>query len=214
MPKKAEKTLYSSGNKGIKSLIFDLGNVLFRLDRDRFLKNISCCSRFSKKEIEEKLRGLTLFKLYESGFISSQAFFHTFSGLLRLKISYSEFSAAFDSYLVPIPENLCLVDDLRAQYKLAVISNTNELHFQYLAEKYSIDKKFRYLSLSYRVGFMKPSREIFEDCIRHLRIQPENCLYIDDIPAYVNAAKSLGFQAVSYVSHKKLLGDLKDYSVI
>jgi glucose-1-phosphatase len=214
MLKRAEKTLYPSGRKGITTLIFDLGNVLFRLDGNNFLKYISCCSRFSEKKIEEKLQEMVLFKLYESGFISSQTFFHIFSGLLKLETSFREFSAAFDSYLVPIPENLRLVDDLRSRCQLGVISNTNELHFQHLAEKYCIDKKFQYLSLSYRVGFMKPTRKIFEDCIEHLRTRPENCLYIDDIPAYVNAAKSIGIQAVCYVSHKKLLADLRDYSVI
>src|SRR3989338_5470144 len=55
-----------------------------------------------------------------------------------------------------------LAQDLRKTYKLALLSNINILHFDYLKKNFSIFKPFHHIILSYEVGLRKPDPLIYK----------------------------------------------------
>ena len=75
-----------------------------------------------------------------------------------------------------------------------------------LREAYPMLRHFHDLILSYEVKAMKPRREIFQAAIARAGCRAEECFYTDDIAAFVDAAKSLGIDAVQFESVPQLEG--------
>lgn len=58
--------------------------------------------------------------------------------------------------------------------------------------------------MSFEVGVMKPDRKIFEDSLSKLKLRSKECVYVDDIKDYVEAAKALGIHGHQYVGYDDL----------
>ena len=62
--------------------------------------------------------------------------------------------------------------------------------------------------LSYVVKAVKPSPAIYREAIARAGCGPEECFYTDDIPAYVEAARREGIDAVQFQSCAQLEREL------
>ena len=62
--------------------------------------------------------------------------------------------------------------------------------------------------LSWEVGSSKPKRQIYEVLIETLALPPSEILFIDDVEAYVLAARELGLQALLFTDAETLRKDL------
>ena len=61
---------------------------------------------------------------------------------------------------------------------------------------------------------MKPERRIYEHALKNLAVRPEECVYIDDIEKYVEAARKLGINGIHYTHGKdNLENQLKEVGV-
>jgi FMN phosphatase YigB (HAD superfamily) len=65
------------------------------------------------------------------------------------------------------------------------------------------------LVLSFEVGCAKPEARMYEQCLERLAVSPEEALFVDDVPANVEAAAALGMQAVQYQSVSGLRAELR-----
>lgn len=106
-------------------------------------------------------------------------------------------------------KNLQLLDVIRTQlkpmYKIAMLSNVGSGFVQ----DYFTDEElqlFDVLTLSSDIGFAKPDPRIYKHCANDLGVQAADCLFIDDSPVNIQAAKELGMQAHLYTSLKGLRG--------
>ena len=198
----------------IKAIIFDFGNVICTFDNDIFLQKIS---KFTGKSVEEldgiiyKDSGLPV--AYESGKITSDKFYEEICRLCDLTISKTDFIEAYSNIFTPITATFDLIKKLSGNYKLALLSNTSEIDYEYGIRKFEVSKLFDVTSLSYKVGEMKPGGKIFEDVLGKLKLKPEECVYMDDIEQYVQVARDLGIHGLHYISNSKLLDDLKNLGV-
>ncbi len=52
--------------------------------------------------------------------------------------------------------------------------------------------------ISSEVGAIKPEPEIFELALKRLGSMPQESIFIDDNPNYVEAAQKLGMQGITY----------------
>ena len=93
-------------------------------------------------------------------------------------------------------------------HKLLLLSNTNELHFDYIRDNFNVIEMFDDLILSYRLGYAKPDEKIFREALRRANSPPEDCVYIDDIEEFCQAAERLGINAVVYKSTKGMIEEL------
>ena len=114
----------------------------------------------------------------------------------------------------PIQDN-SLFESLRKDFRLGLLSNTDPIHVAYMEETFDF---FRYFPKSTRtyscvVGSSKPSPLIFRDALKSLHAKAESSVFIDDIEAYVNAARSLGLRGIHYQSPAQLRSDLRALGV-
>ena len=63
-------------------------------------------------------------------------------------------------------------------------------------------------------GFKKPDRRIFEVLLARYDLKPKDCLFIDDVPANVEAAGKLGMIAIQFRTPESLREELRKFSLL
>ena len=76
-----------------------------------------------------------------------------------------------------------------------VLSNTNALHWDHQTDGEILRRLFDHELLSYRLGLVKPDRELFEAVIDILGLAPAEILFLDDNDLNVAGARAAGLEA-------------------
>lgn len=199
----------------IKAVIFDFGNVICSFDNNIFVEKIA---KFTDKSFQELNKLIYLdSKLhiqYESGSLTSGEFFKKTVKLCDLKISREVFVKAYTDIFTPIPTTFSLIRKLKLNYKLGLLSNTNELDFEYAIKPIKIFNLFDAVTLSFKIKAMKPDERVFYDLLEKLDLQPEECVYIDDIKKYTDAAEEIGIKGIHYLSYEQLCDSLRNLKIL
>jgi glucose-1-phosphatase len=198
----------------IRTVIFDLGKVIVPFDFTRGYKMMEELCGIPAADIPRRIGTTDLVTRFETGLISPQDFVAELSALLGLDIGYDRFCEIWSSIFLPhtlIPDRM--LARLRERYRLLLLSNTNAIHFGMIRANYSFLPYFHDLVLSHEVKAMKPSPAIYREAIRKAGCAAGECFFTDDIPAYVEAAKKEGIDAVQFLSLEKLVRDLHDRGI-
>jgi len=118
-----------------------------------------------------------------------------------LSVSGKAFLAEFREWLVgPLPGAEELVSETRAAgVPVAVLSNTNKVHWEAGAGRWPLVGMFDRAFLSFEVGMVKPDREIFDHVVADLQVEPGRVLFLDDNRLNVDEASAVGLQAARVV---------------
>lgn len=187
-----------------KAVIFDLGKVLIPFDFTLGYQAIAQHCPYPIPEIRRRIAGTGLVERYEKGLMESHDFVDQLSKALDLRIGYDDFcriwSCIFTGQLIPDR----VLASLAARYRLLLLSNTNQIHFQMIRSKYTLVRYFHDLVLSFEVHAMKPEPQIFRAAIERADCRPEECFYTDDIGSFVDAARREGIDAVQFQSPEQI----------
>lgn len=198
----------------IKAILFDLGGVVVPFDFQRAYAAIEASCPYAAAELPGRVRSTDLVTRFETGLLEPEEFFRQFAAHLDLRISYQQFCDIWSGIFLDhelIPEGLLAA--LRSRYRVIALSNTNALHFPRVRETHPILNHFDSYVLSYEVKALKPAAKIYQEAIARAGCLPEECFFSDDIPAYVEAAKAQGIDAVGFVSAAQLEADLRSRGV-
>lgn len=180
------------------TVFFDLGNVLLFFDHHKMKQQVADCCCLSVKEISSLLQ--KYFDEYERGAISTQTLY---SDLLKLggrAVSFIDFTHALSNIFQPNLPVIALLKQLKArEVKLFLLSNTCDAHFSFALKHFAFLKLFDGFILSYEVGARKPEKEIYQKALEIGNCSSKECFYIDDVPAFVQAARSLNIDSEIYV---------------
>ncbi|MBU1740059.1 MAG: HAD-IA family hydrolase, partial [Proteobacteria bacterium] len=125
-----------------------------------------------------------------------------FHALVRRKLSIHPTFARFKTLWSGIFGPSYGMDDILARlkldWKLFVVSNTNEIHFPFIALTNPIVRHFSGFFLSYQLGHIKPESEFFVKAIDQSGFAPHEILYIDDRPDFVAAGEAQGLQGLVF----------------
>ena len=182
----------------IKAILFDLGNVLATFDERIACRKWAEISPYSEEEIYKRVFRSPLKVDYESGRMQSHEFYESVTELLDIEVTFEMFREVWSHIFAPNPGMLELTTRLDGKYDIFLLSNTNEMHFEYVREYFEVMKIPRDFVLSYKVGAMKPDARIFQEALEVTGRDPEECLYTDDMEEYVVASRELGFQAIHF----------------
>ncbi len=198
----------------IHAVIFDFGNVICSFDFQLFIRRISRFSTRSLPQLQQLPHSFAeLGREYETGLISSDKFFEEVRRRANLSISKPEFIKAYCEIFTPIPSSFDLVRKLKLNYKLGLVSNTNEWHYQYGIRPVAVFSLFDAVTLSFEVKSMKPARPMYDDILTRLMVYPPECAYIDDLQENVDAAEELGMHAIRYTDADALVHSLRGLGV-
>jgi len=195
------------------TIIFDLGNVILYVDQYLICHKLAQTYHCNEEYVLKKIFQSGLERQFDEGKLSPILFTEMCSKALGIKLNLKEFKKIWSSNIlfenIPVIE---LIKNLKKKYKIFVLSNTNKWHIEYVRYNFNILDLFDELILSYKVGYTKPDKRIFEHAIK--LSNSSNILYIDDIKEYVEAAKKVGLKAIQYINFKKLCKDLKILGII
>ena len=195
----------------IKAIIFDFGNVICKFDNNIFLKRFTEHSDKSFNQIKDLIYGSenSLERQYESGIISSDEFYEIVKKRGNLNMTKEEFIKAYTDIFTPIETTFDLIKKLKKHYKIGLLSNTSKWDFEYGIKPTGVYKLFDSVTLSFKVKHMKPAKEIYLDALRKLNCSSDECVYIDDIKKYSDAASEIGIYGINYISYDNLVSKLK-----
>lgn len=176
-----------------KVFLFDVGNVLmYPFSFEGFYNSLNI-----KEDFEEfKEFFIRTCNLAESGKISDYDFFNGFIKEYNLNLSVNEIRKKYvdndGDYNLDAIE---LLKKIKSKgYKIYILSDLKEIDFEDFKENVS-DNLYDKFYKSYEIGYMKPSREIYEYVINDIGINPSNIIFLDDKENNVNGAKELGIDA-------------------
>jgi len=199
----------------IKTVLFDLGNVLLPYDLMRLASRLASHSPFSPKEILERIGYDKLAHDFETGRMSPEEYFQCVAHSCQLRhLDFDGFVAIFNDIFDEDTLVVDLITRLKKTYKLGLISNTNAIHVLHLKTTYPCLSHFEQLWFSNEAGVRKPDATIYRLALSHFSCEPSETIFIDDLEPNVVAAKSLGIQGLLYQNVKKLEKDLSALGVV
>ena len=180
-----------------KNIIFDLGNVIVKLNSDGCMKAFAELGLAPYLDPKQHSEGFELMRKLGLGLISTEDFCNGVRNLSGLSITDKQIIDAANVMLAEIPHNkLDVLLSLRSQGKrVFLLSNTIDIHWDYCVENlfpyngHTVDDYFEKVFLSQRMHLDKPDHRIFEEVVRQTGIAPNDTLFIDDLEANCNAAK-------------------------
>lgn len=196
----------------VEAVIFDIGNVLVKFESGLAERNLAGLGESRPGQMEE-IKALG--PAYERGEMGRAEFL----GQLRTITGYAgpeeDLARAWQEIFSPNPPMWELVERFRTGIPLFLLSNTNCLHHDYLVREYEVFANFEDGVFSYLAGLSKPEPGIFELAVRQFRVKPEATVYIDDLEANVEAARSAGLIGLHYNAdrHGDLLESLREIGV-
>lgn len=189
----------------IKLFVFDLGNVILPFEHRQIAVKLHEKSvdkqAYTPQDLFDAMFDFEngMVNPYEEGLMSSVEFFSELKHRFQLEMNLEDFKDIWNPIFRDDPEVNRAILYLREKgYPLFLLSNTNELHFSYIIEKYPIVHVLDEWLLSFEVGAKKPKRRMFDAIFEKTDVKPSEVLYIDDIAHYVEAAQQLGINGIVF----------------
>jgi glucose-1-phosphatase len=196
------------------TLFFDIGNVLYFISLEKMCNQIAHLFSIPIEIVKLHLYDKEIIMKYESGTISTEEIIEYFSKSSKKTVCKKDFNKAISSvFTKPNNEIIPLIETLKNNnHTLILLSNTNEVHYRYLEKFFPILKLFDKTILSYKVGFIKPQREIFEIALSHGN--NSSMFYTDDIKENIDAARNTGLDCEIFTTVSLLKDHLLKRKII
>ncbi len=187
-------------NGEIEHIIFDLGGVLVNIDLTRITSGLGQIMH-PNEEVGIHIRQ-KLVPDYETGRISTENFLTALEPNLKPGFGKEHIIKIWNSIFLDFPkERLEMLDELRKNYKVHLLSNINDMHAdcfeQHFKNWFNEDprKYFNQFFYSHQIGKRKPDLETFEWVAKEIDSNPDKILFIDDLEENVFGARNAGINA-------------------
>ena len=190
-------------NEKVEAVIFDLGGVILNIDYTLTAEAFMKLGLTNFDEVYSQLCQTELFDRFETGEISTFHFINRVLDQLPRGCNGNQVVHAWNSMILDFPqERLDFLDGLKENYRIFLLSNTNDIHMEMVRRSQEkttghnrLEDYFEHVYLSCEMGLRKPDPEIFLRVCREQGLDPSKTLFIDDSPQHVEGAKAAGLQA-------------------
>lgn len=182
-----------------RAVIFDLGRVLIDYDWGRAFRRAARWTRLGARETERRWRADRALPRFETGRMTPRQYHAHMQRVMGARMPYPEFRRLWCSIFTREIRSVArLARDLqrRGQARVAVLSNTNVLHAQFLRRRWPLLGELRHVFLSHEIGFRKPDPAAYRYVLRRLGLPPRAVIFVDDLRENVAVARKLGMCAV------------------
>ena len=188
-----------------KLFVFDLGNVILPFENrpvaDKLYARSAHREGLTADELFTYLFDLDSGSIngYEEGLSSSYELFLDVRDRFRLQMGFDEFAEIWNNIFRENREVNEVIVYLKARgFPLFLLSNTNELHFAHVIDRYPIVHLMDEWILSFEVGAKKPKKRIYDAIFEKMDVRKEDVFYIDDIEQYVEQARAMGMRGLVF----------------
>ena len=179
----------------IEVLLFDLGGVLVDYTGVQDIAPLLRGKR-SEAEILERWSHCPHTEQFVLGKIGPREFGERFVRDWSIDLPVEDFLREFRSWSkCLLPGAAELLASLRPRFRLAALSNSNELHWERNTDDLGVTGLFEVAISSHQVGMCKPQPGMYLAALDRLGVSPDAVAFFDDVPANVAAASRLGIHA-------------------
>jgi len=193
--------------EAIESVIFDWGGVLIEDPAPGLMQYCAKALRVSKANY---IKAHSKFADdFQKGLICEDTFWERICRELKVPMpkANSLWAEAFQAAYRPRDDMFSMADSLQENgCKAAVLSNTEVPAMEFFHRQHY--DMFDVLVFSCAEGVKKPGRKIYELTLQKLNSQPEQSVFIDDKPEYINGAKEVGINTVLFQSMDQVKNEL------
>jgi putative hydrolase of the HAD superfamily len=181
----------------ITTLFLDIGGVLLTNGWDRGIRK-RAADKFGVDFAEMDERHHLTFDTYEEGKLSLDDYLSRVVFYQPRAFSMDEFKDFMFAQSVAFPDMIDLVRRIAAQYSLrvAAVSNEGRELTMYRVQKFGLREWIDFFVSSCFVHYRKPDADIYKIALDIAQVRPEQVLYIDDRPMFVDVAQGLGIKAI------------------
>jgi putative hydrolase of the HAD superfamily len=200
---------------GIRAILLDMGKVLIDFDFLNFGRRLLPSTRLTLEQLRSVMAAEGLAAKYEMGLVCDADFHSELCRRTRAELSWDDFVLAWNSIFHSEP----LVPDeilgrLARKAPMWIVSNTNKIHFDFIAERFSFVRHFQGAILSHEVGAVKPDPKIYLAALDRAGVQAHQAIFVDDQPGNVEAARALGIDAFTFVNVDHFTNELASRNLL
>jgi putative hydrolase of the HAD superfamily len=195
----------------IKVVIFDIGGVLVTNSYIPLLHQIADENNLSFEEIKDFAS--PFFYQVMIGETTEVELFERISQQFGLAKNGEELDVDIGKLFQPIEETWELVKQLKPNYRLAILSDLGHGWIERHEREFVISKYFDELFYSAQLGMQKPDSKIYQHMLDTMNVVAEECVFIDDKPSNIEAARALGIKGIIYENPEQLKRELKQFGV-
>ncbi len=187
-------------------LLFDLGGVLADLGDPVAAMGLD----MTLPEFWATWTSAPLVRALETGQMNEEEFLQQIPAVLGCS-GEEVFGPRFHAWQLKLfPGVGDLVQDAAQRYRVALLSNTNEIHWRQVTTASRVFESFEHVFLSCETGHYKPEHAAFRDVTELFDCAPGDVLFVDDSEPNIAAARDFGINAhkvAGAAELRKLLGE-------
>lgn len=200
----------------IENIIFDLGGVILKVDKNTFLSSdiIRIIFKITRRQASYEFK--SMYGTLYCGRITFKKCISMLKKKYKNNLSVNEILKKWKKLYTKNGNRidkdiLKLINSLKPRYKLFLLTDTNKFNdlceIKVRQKIYNIfDKVFK----SYQEGYVKPEKNAFLNVLSKTKSKPEETLFIDDRKSNVNVAIKLGMRGIVYKNLHQLTTDLNN----
>jgi putative hydrolase of the HAD superfamily len=194
----------------VRAVVFDIGGVLEDAPPTGVAERWEAALGLRPGELNERLGGV-----WEAGAIGaiSEGEVHRSIGRL-LGLDEAQVSAfvqdIWTEYLGTLNAELAgYFSSLRPRYRTAMLSNSFVGAREREQERYGFGDITDLIVYSHEVGMSKPDPRIYRLACDRLGVRPEQVVFLDDRPDFVEAALEAGITAILFQDNEQAIADIE-----
>lgn len=195
---------------------FDLGKVLLDFDHEIACRQLAEVLGTTAETIRTDVFHSGEQWKYERGEITTLDLHRWLCDRYDVEAKLEDVCHAASHIFHPIPGTIEIAAGLHAAGKrMGILSNTCDAHWEYcLGRPFPfLDEYFPVHALSFRIGTMKPDRDIYVKAAELCDVAPEKIFFVDDREENVAGAVRAGYDAVLFTGPADLRAALNDRGV-
>jgi putative hydrolase of the HAD superfamily len=199
----------------ITTLFLDIGGVLLTNGWDRRMRKLAAETFHLNFEEMDERHHLT-FDTYEEGKVTLDEYLDRVVFYQERPFTRDHFRTFMFAQSRPFPEMIELVCRLKSQYRLkvAVVSNEGrELNIHRIGA-FKLETFIDFFVSSCFVHFRKPDADIFRIALDIAQVKPEQVVYIEDRPMFVEVAQALGINGIIHAGYDTTQKELAKFGLV
>lgn len=194
-----------------KALIFDLGKVIFEVTFEMAYAYWGSLAKIDSEVIRKRFRFDLAYDLFSENKMTEEEYAKHVSGLIGVNLSVEDFATGWNRiYLDAFPGIEKTLINLKKNYRLVALTNTNATHARVWPGKYASElQHFEKIFSSHEMGFRKPEVKAYTIVLNYLELAPQEVIFLDDTIPNIIGADAIGIKSIVVKSSSQMIEDLR-----
>jgi putative hydrolase of the HAD superfamily len=199
---------------GITCVFLDVGDVLLTDGWDHLARK-RAAKHFKLEWAEMETRHQLTFEVFEMGRLTLEDYLNLVVFHKKRNFTQHQFRQFMFAQSKPFPEMIDLVIQLKQilGLKIVIVSNESREMNAFRSRKFGLEKLSDCFVSSSFVQMRKPDVEIFKLALDLAQVRPDNAIFIDNTPMFIQIAEGLGIQGVLHTDCKSTRAKLSHFGL-